>query len=261
MKLSAIIPAQNEEGSVRGTVERLAATLTREDISHEILIVNDHSRDRTDLVLDELANRLDAVRWLDNPRQSGFGNAVQTGLDHYSGDAVCIVMADASDDPEDVVTYYRQLEKGYECVFGSRFTKASSLTNYPVHKLILNRAANRSIQLLFRLDCNDITNALKCYRREVIDGVRPILSHHFNLTVELPLKAIVRGYTYTVVPVNWSGRINGVSKFRIKEMGSRYMFIVLYVLLERWLSRGDYRRQSATDQEPVKEPKGLPSRR
>jgi len=88
---------------------------------------------------------------------------------------------------------------------------------------------------------NDVTNAFKMYRSHVIPGLRPFLSHHFNLTVELPLKAIIRGYTYAIVPNEWINRKEGVSKLKIKEMGSRYLFIVLYCFLERWLSRGDYR--------------------
>ena len=81
----------------------------------------------------------------------------------------------------------------------------------------------------------------------MIAGVAPILSHHFNLTVEIPLKAIIRGYSYAVIPISWRNRAHGVSKLRIREMGSRYLFIVLYCLLERWLSRGDYRYNTATD--------------
>ena len=77
---------------------------------------------------------------------------------------------------------------------------------------------------------------------QMIKGVQPLMSHHFNLTVEIPLKAIVRGYTYAVVPNSWTNRSHGESKFKVKEMGSRYAFIILYCLLERMLSRGDYRR-------------------
>jgi dolichol-phosphate mannosyltransferase len=183
---------------------------------------------------------------IENPRAGGFGHAVLAGLEAFSGDAVCIVMADASDDPADVVTYYRKLEEGYECVFGSRFIPGSRIVDYPPHKLVVNRLANWFVKLLFGLRLNDVTNAFKCYRREVIEGLTPILSKHFNLTVELPLKAIVRGYTYAVVPVSWHNRTTGVSKLKIKEMGSRYMFIVLYVWLEKLLSRGDYRRPGAT---------------
>ena len=177
-------------------------------------------------------------------RPGGFGNAVVTGLESFRGDAVCVVMADASDEPRDVVAYYRKLEEGFECVFGSRFLRGSEVKGYPVHKLILNRLANGFIRALFRLELNDTTNAFKCYRREVIDGISPILSRHFNLTVELPLKAIVRGYSYAIVPIRWRGRTTGVSKLKIKEMGSRYLFIVLYVFLERHLPRATTTGQS-----------------
>jgi len=75
-----------------------------------------------------------------------------------------------------------------------------------------------------------------------IDEIQPLLSNHFNLTVEMPLKAIVRGYTYAIVPISWTNRRHGASKLKLQEMGSRYLFIVLYVWLEHHLSRGDYRR-------------------
>ncbi|MDP9190437.1 MAG: glycosyltransferase [Acidobacteriota bacterium] len=240
--LSVVIPAHNEEDSIAGTIHALVGALTADAIPHEIVIVDDHSTDGTREVLQHLSEQYSSVRWVSNERSNGFGQAVHTGMDAFQGDAFCLVMADGSDDPRDVVRYYRKLLEGYECVFGSRFTDQSKVVNYPKHKLLLNRLANLFIRLLLGLQYNDITNAFKCYRRNVIEGIRPIVSHHFNLTVELPLKAIVRGFSYAVVPIHWYGRVHGVSKLRIQEMGSRYLFIVLYVLLERLLSRGDYVR-------------------
>lgn len=245
MKLSIVIPVRNEEDAIRRTVHDLHARLAAEAIPHEILVVEDHSTDGTSAVLDRLRLEIPEFRWVPNVDRPGYGYAVRSGLAAFSGDAVCIVMADASDDPGDVVTYYRKLEEGYECAFGSRFTRGARVVNYPWQKLVLNRAANRFIDLVFRLHYNDTTNAFKCFRREVIEGVQPIVSRHFNLTVELPLKAIVRGYSFAVVPTHWYGRTTGESKLRIQEMGSRYLFVVLYVLLERWLTRGDYRRVPA----------------
>ncbi len=242
MKLSVLIPAHNEETALPSTVRALCSTLSSESISYEVLIVDDHSTDGTARVLDGLARGLPVVRWIYNPRPNGFGNALRTGLEQFDGDAVCIVMADASDDPRDVVRYYRKLQEGYECVFGSRFARGSRVVDYPRHKLVLNRLANWFVKSLFGLQYNDTTNAFKCYRREVITGVQPVLSCHFNITVELPLKAIVRGYSYAVVPTSWYNRTTGVSKLKIQETGSRYLFIVLYVLLEKLLSRGDYHR-------------------
>jgi dolichol-phosphate mannosyltransferase len=242
MKLSLIMPAHNEEGNLRQTVRPLCRLLAAQRIPFELWIVNDHSSDGTEQAAAQLMREFPEVRSINNLKPLGFGYAVQTGLEHFAGEAVCVVMADASDDPQDVVKYYQKLQEGYECVFGSRFSRHSRIRNYPLHKLVLNRLGNWFIKILFGLPYNDITNAFKSYRREVINGVQPILSAHFNLTVELPLKAIVRGYSYAVVPINWYGRSTGLSKLKIKEMGSRYLFIVMYIFLEKLLSQGDYKR-------------------
>ncbi|HEX6817003.1 MAG TPA: glycosyltransferase family 2 protein, partial [Ktedonobacterales bacterium] len=203
MKLSIVIPAHNEEEGIRPTVYKLAAALEAERISYEIVVVNDHSTDGTEGVLSDLTRELPELRFVNNVQPGGFGYAIRTGLEAFEGDAVCIVMADASDDPADVVKYYRKLEEGYECVFGSRFMRGSRVVDYPFHKLLINRMANRFVKNLYHLRLNDTTNAFKAYRREVIEGVQPVFSAHFNITVELPLKAITRGYTYAVVPINW----------------------------------------------------------
>ena len=240
--LSIVIPARNEEGHVAATVAAIAERLTSSRIPFEVVVVDDHSTDATAAEVERAAQVWSNVRCVANPRAPGFGNAIHAGLDVFGGDAVCIVMADASDDPDDIVAYWGAIERGYDCAFGTRFVRAARVVEYPVLKYALNRAANLFVSVAFGIRYNDVTNAFKCYRREVIDGVRPILSHHFNITVELPLKAIVHGYSWTVVPTNWYNRRHGASKFKIKEMGSRYVFIVLYALIEKWLSRGDYRR-------------------
>nr|WP_242060280.1 glycosyltransferase [Aerosakkonema funiforme] len=241
--LSVVIPAYNEEGSIVYTVESIAQMLEEKNIPYEILVVNDNSRDRTEELLQHLSSQNEKVRYINNYYPNGFGFAVRCGLENFQGDVVAIVMADSSDEPENIVDYYYKLQEGYECVFGSRFIKGGKVIDYPIHKLIINRLANLFIQILFGLKLNDTTNAFKIYRKEVIEGVFPLLSHHFNLTVEIPLKAIVRGYSYTTIPIIWRNRKTGVSKLKIKEMGSRYLFIVLYIFLERMLSRGDYVRK------------------
>jgi dolichol-phosphate mannosyltransferase len=240
-KLSVVIPAYNEADSIGQTLQGICTTLDAEGIVFEVVVVDDHSSDRTAEVVEVFSARWPQVRVIPNPRSNGFGNAIHSGLMVFSGDAVVIVMADASDEPRDIVAYWRKIEAGYDCVFGSRFMRGAKVVDYPAYKLLLNRIGNFFIAGLFGLRYNDMSNAFKAFRREVIVGVGPILSHHFNITVELPLKAIVRGYSWTVIPTNWYNRKDGVSKFKIKEMGSRYLFIILYVLIERLLSRGDYR--------------------
>lgn len=244
--LSVVIPAHNEEGSIESTVTALHDKLVAEQIPCEILVVNDNSSDRTESILKALSAARPEVHYINNRPPNGFGFAVRCGLENFKGDAVAVYMADASDRPEDLVRYYRVMEAdGVDCVFGTRFSKQSNVVDYPPLKLVINRLANLFIQVVFGLRYNDITNAFKLYSRHCMNGLRPFISHHFNLTVELPLKAIIRGYSYTTVPNDWINRKTGESKLKIKEMGSRYLFIVLYCLIERWLSRGDYRYKPA----------------
>jgi len=240
--LSVVIPARDEADCVRATVEHVHLELELKKIPHEIVVVNDGSTDRTWPILQEIAANNPTVRPISNEGPHGFGRAVIKGIDAARGDAIVITMADECDDCRDVVKYWQTLNDGWDCVFGSRFVKSGGTIDYPWLKLIINRLANLLIRLLFRISLNDTTNAFKAYRRTALDGCRPFLSPHFNLTVELPLKAIVRGYSWTVVPITWRNRRAGGPKLKIKEMGSRYFFIIAYVWLEKYFSRGDYRK-------------------
>jgi dolichol-phosphate mannosyltransferase len=241
-KLSVVIPARDEEGCIASTVEHLHLELRLHDVPHEILVVDDGSTDATLQIIKDLGTRIPEVRAIQNPDLHGFGRAIVEGLNDVTGDAVVIMMADESDDCRDVVRYWKTLNQGWECAFGSRFLPGGGTIDYPWFKLVLNRIVNFAIRILFRIPFNDITNAFKAYRRVVIEGCRPLIAPHFNLTVEIPLKAIVRGYSWTVVPITWRNRRTGKAKLLLKEMGSRYLFIILYVWLEKYFSRGDYRR-------------------
>lgn len=243
MRLSIIIPAHNEEGSITETIVSLHKTLQKEDITHEIIVINDNSKDDTEKVLQDLQNKISSLIYFNNEEANGFGFAVRYGLNRFTGDCVGIMMADLSDSPEDLVKFYRKMEEGYDCVFGNRWGKGGEVIDYPATKKFLNRLANYIVKRTFRLKYNDCTNAFKLYRRETIEGLKPFLSPHFNLTLELPLKAIVRGYSYAVVPNSWRNRKSGESKLKIKEMGSRYFFILLYCLIEKYFSRGDFKKK------------------
>jgi len=243
MKLSVVIPAYNEEGSIYETVTSIFYTLTKYGITHEILVTNDNSIDHTGEVLKELEKTVPTLVHFTNTGPNGFGYAVRFGLDRFTGDCVAVMMADLSDDPEDLVKFYNKMIEGdYDCVFGSRFSKGGKVIDYPKAKLFINRLANFIVRVSARIKYNDTTNAFKLYKKETINGIKPLLAPHFNLTLEMPLKAIVRGYSYAVVPNSWTNRKSGESKLKIKEMGSRYFFILLYCLIEKFFSRGDYNK-------------------
>jgi len=246
MKLSVVIPARNEADNIGRTLDRIGERLRREDIDYELLVVDDGSTDATAAEVQRHQTIDPAIRLFQRGAPHGFGHAVRCGLDQFQGDAVTVVMADGSDNPDDIVRYFYILRDRAECAFGSRFLPESSVSGYPRLKLVMNRIVNTFVRLLFGIRYNDVTNAFKGYRANVIAGCRPFISPHFNLTVEIPLKAIVRGYSYEVVPISWKQRLHGASQLHLKEMGSRYLFIVLHVWLEKLLTRGDYRRRDKT---------------
>jgi dolichol-phosphate mannosyltransferase len=243
LTLSIVIPAYNEEGSIAETVRTLYDVLLNYKIDHEIIVINDQSTDNTVHVLEGLQQQIQSMVYYTNHYPRGFGYAVRYGLEKFTGDCVAIMMADLSDDPVDLVRFYhRMLEDNADCVFGSRFIKGGKLIDYPFHKLVINRMANTIIRMVIGTRYNDATNSFKLYKRETIAGIQPLMAPHFNLTIELSLKAIVRGYTYTVVPNSWRNRKAGVSKLKIREMGSRYFFILMYCFIEKFFSRGDYKK-------------------
>lgn len=244
MKLSVVIPAYNEEQSLPETLNSIYDKLRDEKVPHEILVVNDNSNDGTIDVLEQFSETIPTLVFHTNHGPNGFGNAIRFGLTRTSGDCIALMMADLSDSPDDLVVFYRKMVRGnYDCVFGSRFIKGGSTSHYPKHKLLLNRLVNNAVRVMFGIPYNDFTNAFKMYKKETIEGISPLLSPHFNITLEMPLKAIIRGYTFAIVPNTWRGRKYGTSNLKIKEMGSRYFYIFLYCLIEKFFSRGDFNKK------------------
>ncbi len=239
MKLSVIIPAYNEATNLRETIDGIVETLGKAEIDHEIVVVNDNSNDDTRRLVLDYRRTCPNVVLVDNIPPRGFGRAVRAGLKHFSGDVVTLVMADHSDDPQDIVRCYKKLLEGYDAVFGSRFRHGSQVKHYPTYKLVVNRVVNKLLQLLFLTPLNDLTNAFKMYHREVIEGIGPLQACHFNITIELSLSCVIRKYRIAEIPVNWFGRTAGVSNLKLAEMGRKYLATLLKIWFERLLIADD----------------------
>lgn len=239
MKLSIVMPAHNEQDCLEETVRAIIQELDKERIENEIIIVNDNSSDATAKIAEGLSAAHGNVRVVHRMPPKGFGRAVREGLSNVSGDVVGMVMGDLSDDPKDITRCFRKIEEGYDCVFGSRFLRESVVKDYPFVKLLINRIANMFVRILFSVKANDLTNAFKFYRRHVIEAVEPLQASYFNITVEIPLKAIVRGFSFVQIHINWYGRKSGISKFSIRELSRKYIFTVLYIWLEKILLKDE----------------------
>lgn len=231
--LSVCIPAYNEEGNIGKTIEIVSKILKDNFIPFEFVIANDNSKDGTEAVIRAKMQEGIPIRLINRIPPGGFGRALRSCLDHFHGDIVVIVMADMSDDPQDIVRYYKMIQMGYDAVFGSRFISGSVVTDYPRVKLIANRLGNKLIQLLFRTNHNDLTNSFKAYRAEAVRSIVPLYSSHFNLTIELSLGILTRGFKIAQMPINWYGRTWGRANFKIRELGRRYFATLLKAYAEK----------------------------
>lgn len=235
MSLSIIIPTYNEVNQLKYTIKKLQS-LKKKIKEYELIFIDDFSNDGSYQQLVLFKKKDSRIKIFKNIKK-GLGSAIKVGIKKSKKKYVCIFMCDLSDDVNDIYKYYKAITDNNEldAVFGTRFDKNSKVKNYPFFKLMLNRIANNVIKILFLSNYNDFTNAFKIYKKKVLLKLFPIVSENFNIFLELPLKIITRKLNYKIIPINWYGRKIGESKFKIKEIGSKYVYILLYCFIEKIL--------------------------
>ena len=231
--LSIIIPCRDEEENVSIIYQNITKKI--KITNYQIIFINDFSSDNTENKIRELSIKDNKVL-LYNNKKKGLGGAIDLGLKKSLGNFVTILMADSADSIDDLNNYVQIMnEEKCDAVFGSRFISGSETVEYPFIKLVFNRLGNNLARLLFLSKYNDFTNSFKIYRKEVIDYFFPLVSEDFNIFLELPLKTISRGFKFKIIPIKYYNRTVGTAKFKIKELGSRYLFTLLYCFIEKIL--------------------------
>ena len=227
--LSILIPVRNESDNL----DEIHISISKElsEINYGVLIINDFSEDDTLDKAQKLFSQSQKFKVLNN-KKKGLGGAINLGIKESSGSHIVIMMADQSDDFKDLINYVNLMNtnENYDAILGSRFLKDSKVINYPIQKLILNRIFNIFIKLITHSDYNDFTNAFKIYRKETLNKLQPFVSDNFNIFLEMPLKLILNNYKYKIIPINWSNRKFGKAKFKINELGSKYIHTLYHVI-------------------------------
>jgi dolichol-phosphate mannosyltransferase len=229
--LSILVPVRNESDNLKDIYDYFSKNLAK--INYEVLIINDFSDDETFEKAKIIFANNENFKVFNNEKK-GLGGAINLGIQKARGLFTAIMMADQSDDISDLIKYNEIMNlENYDAVLGSRFLKDSKVVDYPFQKLILNRIFNIFVGFIFWNKYNDYTNAFKIYNTKVLRETRPLISESFNIFLEIPLKIISRNYNYKIISINWMGRKKGSSKFRIKELGSKYLFTLIYCFIEK----------------------------
>jgi len=233
LSLTVLIPIRDEEENIKIISNEILNNI--ECKNFELLFVNDFSQDASEDELKKLTDKFPQIRYVNNDKK-GLGGAMSAGIHNSAGKFICIMMSDSSDTVEDLNKYYEVINNDdLDAVFGSRFIKGGKVVEYPKLKYILNRLGNLLAKLLLWTDLNDFTNGFKIYKKETLLGLYPLVSEGFNIFFELPLKTIIRGYKYKIIPISYYNRTVGEAKFKIQELGSKYLFTLLYCFLEKIL--------------------------
>ncbi|MBM2812798.1 MAG: Epimerase protein [Chloroflexi bacterium] len=193
-----------------GTMRTAHDYLTEKGQHFELVAVDD-SDDGTWEILEEFQSTHADVVLIKGGDPPGYGKALRQGFNAASGEILIPFNGDLCDSLDDVMSYIGLIEGGYDMAFGSRYMKGGQILDHPSAKVWLSRLGNQFIQVLHGLECSDVTNTFKAYRREVLDEVRST-ANGYDLGLEIAIKASRRGYRYKTIPVVWSARQHGVSK-------------------------------------------------
>ena len=230
--LTILIPCYNEAEVIAETLNNIITVFKSEKIEHEILCVNNACTDLTESILKKYAIKYSFIRYISTSKK-GYGIAIKAGLEACQGDAVVTVMADGSENPMDIVSIYKKLNEGYDCVCGNRFRAENSLKNYPKIKLFLNRIGNRAFGAILGGSFDDLTYAFKCYKTNYIKRVKSLKSESFDINLELFLNIYFAGASVGEISVTWQERNGGISKFNL----AKECYLNLLTFLRVYLSR------------------------
>jgi glycosyltransferase involved in cell wall biosynthesis len=229
MKLSIIIPAHNEEDNIAEVVRKVESTVS---IDHELVVVNDHSMDRTEEIVLGLMPQYGNLRLVSNRRPGCFANAVRAGFENASGDVLIPVMGDRCDDLETIPLLWEKINAGFDVACGSRYMENGERLGGPKLKGSLSRFAGRSLHVLLGIPTHDIANAFKMYRRSVIEKI-DIKTKGFDISMEITLKAFFLGSKIAEVPTVWRERTKGKSSFSVCKLLPGYVKLYAWALLRK----------------------------
>ena len=239
MDLSIIVPAHNEEGNIAQVIQKIEETVI---VSHELIIINDHSTDKTGTIVSGLMQDYPNLRLIDNPLEGSFANAIKTGLANIKTGVVVQVMADLCDDLNTINKMYEKIGQGYDVVCGSRYIKGGARLGGSRLKGFLSTFAGWSLHYLLGIPTHDIANAFKMYSKKVLDTVN-IEAEGFEISMELPLKAYYAGFKITEVPTVWREREKGKSNFKMFKLAPSYLKFYLWGIVKRFSFRGHKNRK------------------
>ncbi len=213
------MPVYNEGSVIEKTVSRVEKAV---NYPHELLIIYDMEEDNTVLPVKKLQNKFKNIKLIKNIYGKGALNALKTGLKKASGDAMCVMMADLTDDPKVVNEMMKKFQQGSDLVAASRYMKGGHQIGGPLVKQLMSRGAGLSLHYLAGIPTHDATNSFKIYSKKFLNNTKIESNGGFELGIELTVKAHFNGYKVSEVPTTWT-YLAKESRFFLKKWLPKYL--------------------------------------
>lgn len=229
MKVSIVLPIYNEEENIPVLYNELKTVFEREKISHEIIAVDDGSRDKSYAELKKIAEQDKHVKVLRFRFNAGQTAAMAAGIKHATGDVVIPMDADLQNDPADIPTFLKKVEEGYDVVFGWRKDRKDKLITRKIPSL----TANWIIRSITGAHAHDFGCTMKAFRREVIQGVNLYGEMHRFI----PMYTNVTRDKTAEVEVHHRPRTHGETKYGLGRTHRVILDLVVVRFLQKYMNR------------------------
>jgi glycosyltransferase involved in cell wall biosynthesis len=205
--LSIFFPAYNDSGTIASLVITALRTARKLTPDHEIIVVNDGSKDNTAEILDELARTYPEVRVVHHEKNRGYGGALRTGFASATRELIFYTDGDAQYDPAEMAVLWRRFDDDVDLVNGYKISRSD-----PMHRIVIGRVYHHTVKLLFGLTVRDVDCDFRMMRRSIFDTVT-LEKNSGVICLEMMKKITDAGFRIAEVPVHHYHRAYGKSQF------------------------------------------------
>lgn len=216
-KIAVIIPTYNERENLREVIERIASLKLS---SYAVVVIDDNSPDGTGKLAEELKSSF-PITVMHREKKMGLGTAYSHAFRvllsrEHPPDIIIQMDADLSHDPQDIPRFLEAI-KHEDMVLGSRYVAGGNVKNWNITRRFISRLSNLYARVMLSLPFYDLTGGFKCWRSEVLKNIdiENTSSIGYNFQIETTFRAYKAGFSICEIPITFTERTFGKSKFSI----------------------------------------------
>jgi glycosyltransferase involved in cell wall biosynthesis len=235
---SIVTPAHNEAGNIEKFLLRIINMIRANNLSAEIIAIDDVSSDQTGKIMDKMADKFPLLRIIHRSSHNGPGNAERAGFAVAKGKWIITLDSDLSHRPEEIPDFISAAAKGYDMVIGSRFVPGGNMDG-PVFRLLLSQSCAFAAKIITGYPLHDASSGFRIMRTLALKSLN-LQSPWFEIHTEIPIKFFLHGFKVGEIPIRYQRRGEGQSKLTIFQSVPKYLKIMITERLKKLFRHPEY---------------------